>query len=417
MTIERRTALKAIASGTMLVPGLIAAARADEDRRTRLLAARSAPVLRRDRLPDPVVLDAIELLRHGNQYFVRVRAKDGGTGLALTNRRLINSVYPLFLNRVAPFFEGRDVRDLEGLIDGVFRHRLNYKWQGLAFWVCVAWLEFAILDLLGKRVGVPVGDLLGDRIRDVSGIYYANGDRTSDAEGVVEQLEALIAQSGARAVKFKLGARMHYTDASTARDLALIPLARRRLGDDAVLFADANSSFDVGMAVRIGRVMQDHGYGFFEEPVRFDYFEETKAVADALTIPIAGGEQETSMRRFRWLIEHQAVQVAQPDLLFFGGLTRSIRVARMADAAGMKVVPHMSGFGLGSLYVLHFASVVPNALDYQEYKGDKDGVPYQVVGTGAPLTSIDGDIAIPSAPGLGVAFDPDYLAQARPVVL
>ena len=415
--IERRAALKAIASSTMLVPGLAAAARADEDRRARLLAARSAPVLRRDRLPDPVVLDAIDLLRHGNQYFVRVRDSDGGVGLALTNRRLINSVYPLFLDRVAPFFEGKDVRDLEGLIDGVFRHRLNYKWQGLAFWVCVAWLEFAILDLLGKRVGAPVGDLLGDRIRDVSGIYYANGDRTSDAEGVVDKLEALIAQSGARAVKFKLGARMRYTDASTARDLALIPLARRRLGDDATLYADANSSYDVDMAIRIGRVMEDHGYGFFEEPVRFDYFEETKAVADALTIPIAGGEQETSMRRFRWLIEHQAVKVAQPDLLFFGGLTRSIRVARMAGAVGMKVVPHMSGFGLGSLYVLHFASVVPNALDYQEYKGDKDGVPYEVVGTGAPLRSIGGDIAIPSAPGLGVAFDPDYLSQARPVVL
>ena len=272
-----------------------------------------------------------------------------------------------------------------------------------------------MLDLLGKQIERPIGELLGGRLRNRAAIYYANGDRKSSAEAVVDQLRALIDKSGARAVKFKLGARMHYTEASTRRDLELIPLARKALGDDATLYTDSNSSYDVPMAIRIGKLLEEHGYAFFEEPVQFDYLEETKAVADALDVPIAGGEQETSMRRMRWLIENRAVQIPQPDLLFFGGLIRSIRAARMADLAGMKVVPHMSGFGLGILYVLHFASVTPNANEYQEYKGDKDGVPYEVVGTGKPLESSNGEIEIPSGPGLGVVFDPDYLAAAERV--
>ncbi len=411
--INRRQLITAVGATTLL-----SGARAENPipaEQDELRAASKSPVLRRDRLTDPVIIESVELLRNGKQFFVHVRSRDGATGIALTNQRLIRNVYPLFLQMVAPYFVGKDARDLDALVDGVFRNALNYKWQGLAFWVCVAWLEFAVLDLLGKQVERPIGELLGGRLRNRSAIYYANGDRKSSAEEVVDKLRALIDKSGARAVKFKLGARMHYTEASTRRDLELIPLARKALGDDATLYTDSNSSFDVPMAIRIGKLLEEHNYAFFEEPVQFDYLEETKAVADALDIPIAGGEQETSMRRMRWLIENRAVQIPQPDLLFFGGLIRSIRAARMADQAGMKVVPHMSGFGLGILYVLHFASVTPNANEFQEYKGDKDGVPYEVVGTGKPLESIDGEIEIPAGPGLGVKFDPDYLAAAERV--
>ncbi len=383
----------------------------------RLIDASETPVLKKELFTSSVTIESIDLLRRDDQFFVHVRSTDGAEGIAMTNRSLVNSVYPLLLNRVAPVFIGEDARNLEDLLKEVFVRGLNYKWQGAPFWMCVAWVEFAILDLLGKTIEQPVGALLGTRFRDQTPIYYANGDRSSSAGEVVDQLKELIQKSGARAVKFKLGARMRFDDASTARDLALIPLARKELGDETTLYTDANSSFDVPTAIRIGKRLEEYNYSFFEEPVQFDYSEETKAVADALKIPIAGGEQESSMRRFRWLIENDAVQIPQPELLFFGGLIRCIRVARMAEVAGKKVVPHMSGFGLGILYVLHYASVVPNSSEYQEYKGDKDGIPYEVVGTGKPLESINGVIQIPKSPGLGVAFDPSYMSSAKRVVL
>lgn len=414
--IDRRDLLKTAALGTLL-PTVARSAPGDVDAglRERLVAAQLSPVLRRERLREPIIIDTVELLNKDDQFFVRIRSTDGVEGIALTNRRVIRSIYPMLPALVMPHFVGKDARDLDALIEGVFVRGQNYKWQGLGFWSCVAWVEFAILDLIGNYVGAPVGALLGERIRDRTAIYYANGDRTSEAAAVVGQLEELIAISGARALKFKLGARMHSTDASTRRDFELIPLARKRLGYEITLFTDSNSSFDVPLAVRIGRLLEAHDYDFFEEPVQFDHFEETRAVADALEIAIAGGEQEYSMRRFQWLIENRALQILQPDLLFFGGFVRSIRVARMAEAAGLRVVPHMSGFGLGSLHVLHFASVVPNSLEYQEYKGDKDGLPYEVIATGEPLRSVDGEIEIPSGPGFGVRFDPDYMRQLRPV--
>ena len=89
----------------------------------------------------------------------------------------------------------------------------------------------------------------------------------------------------------------------------------------------------------------------------------------------------------------------------------------MAEAAGLRIVPHMSGFGFGSLHVLHFASSIPNSPDYEEFKGDKDGLPYEVTGTGKPVQAIDGEIDIPTGPGLGVRFDPDDIRLLKPVVL
>ena len=159
--------------------------------------------------------------------------------------------------------------------------------------------------------------------------------------------------------------------------------------------------------------MQEQGLAFLEEPVPFDYYDETKQIADDLPIPVAGGEQESSLRRFRWMIEHRGVDVVQPDLFYFGGFIRSIRVARMAAAAGMPCTPHMSDGGLGYLYVAHFASCVKNAGPFQEYKGRDGSLP--VSSDSSPLTSVKGLMKVPVGPGLGVTIDPAYVKAAEVV--
>ena len=151
----------------------------------------------------------------------------------------------------------------------------------------------------------------------------------------MEYLRTLVAQTGATALKFRLGGRMsNNADSLPGRTEALIPLVRESFGKEMTLYADSNSSYDVKEAVRIGRLMEEHDYAFLEEPCRFDHLWETKEVADALTIPVAGGEQEFSMRRFRWAIENRGVDVVQPDLHYFGGYLRCTRVARMAERPG-----------------------------------------------------------------------------------
>lgn len=384
-----------------------------DDLAGRIDRALSAPVLRTERLKEPVKIAALELLRSRNQFLVRARSADGATGIAGGHGSVLESAYPILLKRVLPFFAGKDARELESLLEGVYLKDSNYKWQGLPFWVCVAAAEIAVLDLLGQVADRPLGDLLGGVVRREIAVYRASGNRGNSPEQEIDYLKKIVAETGAGAIKFRLGARMRHDEASTRRDLAMIPLTRKTFGERMAIYADANGSYDIPMALKMGRLMEGQKFAFFEEPVPFDYYDETKQIADRLAIPIALGEQESSLRRFRWIIEHRAAQIVQPDLLYFGGLIRSIKVARMAAAAGLDCTPHMSGGDLGHLYVAHFASCVPNAGPHQEYKGDDNTLP--VACETSSLKSENGILKVPTGPGLGVAIDPEFLRKASVV--
>jgi len=375
--------------------------------------ALAQPVLKAEFFKQPVKIAAVELLKNGKQYLVRVRSTDGATGIAIANPDVMISTYPIFLNRVAPFFVGKDARELESLIEGVYLHNSNYKWQGLPFWACLASAELAILDLLGKVAAKPIGELLGSIVRKEIAVYRASGNRGNSPEAEIEYLRELVAETGAKAIKFRLGGRMKYNQETTRRDKALIVQTRKVFGDGMTIYADANGSYDIPMAIHVGKLMQEYRLAFLEEPCPFDYYDETKQIADALDIPIAGGEQESSMRRFRWMIENNALQIVQPDLIYFGGIIRSIRVARMAAAAKMDCTPHMSGGGLGYLYVVLFASCVPNAGPFQEYKGIDKSLP--VTSDTSSLKSENGIIKVPSGPGLGIKIDPEFISKAAVV--
>jgi len=121
-------------------------------------------------------------------------------------------------------------------------------------------------------------------------------------------------------------------------------------------------------------------------------------VTDTLDIPVSGGEQEFSDRRFRWMIANRGVDIVQPDLHYYGGMIRSLRVAHMADLAGMSTTVHISG-GFGFVYMLHFASVVKAPGRYQEYKrGIKKYGPW----FDPPLETNDGAFLTPKGPGVGI---------------
>ncbi|MCD6354623.1 MAG: hypothetical protein J7L95_03650 [Prolixibacteraceae bacterium] len=175
------------------------------------------------------------------------------------------------------------------------------------------------------------------------------------------------------------------------------------------IYADSNGSYTPDEAIRIGKILEENKIDFYEEPVPFDWYEETKQVADALTIPIAGGEQEPSLHNFRWLIANNALQIVQPDIFYFGGMIRSMKVARMAGLSGKLCVPHISGSGLGYLYMMHFVSAVPNAGPFHEFKGFNRSIPLQC--STSDLVSHNGVVTVPSGPGLGVEIDPDFIAR------
>jgi L-alanine-DL-glutamate epimerase-like enolase superfamily enzyme len=416
MKLSRRTVL----AGALATGGAVAYQAGSQKKnggprrpsRQELHRAALAPVLKRDGLKSPVIIDSLRLLKKDDEYFVHVRSKDGAEGIAVTNPR------PEYLDRILkqvvfPFFIGKDARDLDRLLWDFYREDSNYKLQGLAMWCPHAWTEFAILDMLGRVAGKSMGALLGDVVRQEVPIYVASGRRDTTPEQEVEFLAGLLQQSGAKALKMRLGGRMsRNADALPGRTEGLIRLSRKTFGDGIDIHGDANSSYDdPQQAIKIGRMLEEIKAVYYEEPCEFDDLEGTKIVRDALTIPVAGGEQEASEWRFRWMIEHGGVDIVQPDLQYYGGMIRSLRVARMADLASMPTTVHISG-GFGFVYMLHFASVIRDPGKYQEYKlgTEKYGNWFD------PAIQVkDGKMSIPKGPGVGIKDIAAVLKGAKEV--
>jgi L-alanine-DL-glutamate epimerase-like enolase superfamily enzyme len=370
--------------------------------------AAAAPVLRLDGLTSPVIIESLRLLKKDGEYFVHVRSKDGAEGVSVANPPRPEYLDKILKQLVMPFFVGKDARDLENLLWELYRWRDNYKLQGLALWSPQAWIEFAVLDMLGRIARQPMGALLGDVVRQEVACYVASGRRDTTPEQEIEHLRKLLEESGARAVKFRVGGRMsRNADASPGRTEKLIPLVRKTFGDAIDIHADANSSYDPPQAIRVGRMLEEVGAVYFEEPCPFDHLEDTKVVADALTIPVAGGEQEYSDWRFRWMIANRGVDIVQPDLHYYGGMIRSVRVARMAALAKMPTTVHISG-GFGFIYMLHFASCVPDIGRYQEYKLGRETYDW----FDPPLKVKDGKMTVPAGPGVGIKDVADVLKGA-----
>ena len=360
----------------------------------------------------PIRVRSIDLLKIEKNFIVRATSTDGVKGYAV-GKDPIEDYTTILTRRVAPFFIGKDVRDLETLIDEVYVK--NYKLAGQPFWLPVGTVEEALFDLFGKTVHKPVGALLGAaNPRKEIPIYLSGSGRETTAEKEVEVYREAMARSGANAVKFKIGGRMsRNADAYPGRTEKMIELARKTYGDKAIIYVDANGSYDSKKAIEVGRWLESLGVAFYEEPCPFEEFQETKRVKDALKIPIAFGECDSSFAMFQWLIDNRAMDIVQPDLNYNGGFIRSARVARMAAKAGMVITPHNTQTGVEGCNILQFASAIPNCGPYMEwvYRGKDNNESW----FSPHLVVKGGKVQVPQGPGLGIALDESYVAKAAAI--
>lgn len=375
------------------------------------------PVLKRELFTNPVIIETLELLRYKDNFLCQVRSRDGAEGLSVGHNGL-NALYPIFIHNLQPFFLGKDARDLDFLLEKVFIYGFNFRYNGISIGTPLATIEFAILDLLGGIAKKSIGQLIGDIHHTDVTVYQATEYREKSVEESLELIKRDVAEYNAHALKIKIGGLMFMTTDINAigppgRTEKIIPLIRKTFGDQMALFADANGFYSVEEAIRVGKLLEEYRYGFFEEPVMFDWHEETKQVAERLSLPIALGEQEYSLHGFRRLIANDAVQIVQPDNYYFGGMIRSMKVARMAAAFGKRCTPHMSGGGLGYLYMMHFVSALPNAMPHHEFKGLATNVQFEC--KTSALKVVDGTIKVPTGPGLGVDLDPAYVSKHQAV--
>ena len=376
------------------------------------------PVLKKQLFAAPVIIESLELLRLNNSYLCRVRSRDGAEGISVAHSGM-RTLFPIFLHNLQPFFLGKDARELDLILEKVYIFGFNFRYNGIALGLPLATIEFAILDMLGRIAKKPVGQLIGEIHNPEVGVYVATEWRERPVEESIQLIKKAVAEyPAARALKIKIGGLMFMTTDMYAvgppgRTEKMIPLVRKTFGDDMALYADSNSFYSVREAIRVGKLLEEYKYRYFEEPVMFDQIEDIKQVADALALPVANGEQDNSFYGFRWLIANDGIDIVQPDNYYFGGLIRSMKVARMAAAFGKSIVPHMSGGGLGYLYNIHFVSAVPNAGEHHEFKGLRTNVRFEC--KTSPLKVVDGKIKVPTGPGFGADFDPEWVKQHQVV--
>ena len=190
---------------------------------------------------------------------------------------------------------------------------------------------------------------------------------------------------------------------------------RRAMGDDVALLVDANSCYSPARAIEVGHILQDNGISHYEEPCPYWEFDQTKEVTDALDIDVTGGEQDCMMASWRDMIERQIVDIVQPDGCFLGGMSRTSRVAKMAEAAGIPVTPHCANLSMVTLFTMHLLRAIPNAGKYLEFAIEGlDYYPWQdQLFVEDPYAIVDGQATVTDAPGWGVEVNPAWLDTAQ----
>ena len=198
MKSNRRKFLGVAAGATALSAIRASAAPAETHVTDEVLEqAASKPVLDVSAFKEPIIIESIELLQKGKEHFLRVRSKDGAEGISVDNGRM-KVLQPILNQLITPYFIGKDARDLEEHLFGVYREHDNYKFQGLALWCPVAMVEFAILDMLGRIRNQSIGQLLGGVVRKDIPFYVASGRRDTTPEQEIDYLKKLIDETGAQ---------------------------------------------------------------------------------------------------------------------------------------------------------------------------------------------------------------------------
>jgi L-alanine-DL-glutamate epimerase-like enolase superfamily enzyme len=362
----------------------------------------------------PIKIESIDLLQAHNQFFLRTRSTDGAEGLIQT-KDMVDYV-SILAHRVREHFLGKDARDLEHLIDEVYATNSNYKLAGQEFWCPVAYVEQSLLDLMGKQLNKPVGELLGGVLRKEIPIYLSGSGRDTTADEEVEVYVREQERTGAKAVKFKIGGRMSDNyDAYPGRTDKILELAQKKLTGKVTLMADANGSYDAKNAIEMGRRLQEMKYLWFEEPCPWEELSETKRVADALDMKVAFGEQDSSLWKFQYMIDNKVMDIVQPDLNYNGGFVRAAKVARMARKVNMWICPHDTQTGAATVNILQFAATTPNIGPYMEYVSRKQ--PKKESWYAPNFDIKDGVLPVPTGPGMGLMFDPDFVKSANVIKL
>ena len=355
------------------------------------------------------IIRSIETFTHDLFTVVRVRGDDGSEGFGQTAGSNPDITAEVLHRQAAPHALGRDVDDIDGLIERCYAREAKFLGSYLAR--ALAGVDTALWDLRAKRVGLSVSALLGgkmDRI-PVYGSYQLRNTQPADA---VARLKQARDQYGYEAFKIKIGKRRgRDEDQWPGRTPTLIRSVRQAFGNEVCLLADANSGYTPKHAIAIGRMLEEHGYQQFEEPCPHQELEWTAEVTAALALDVCGGEQDYDMAQFRRMVKMQAVDVVQPDIGYVGGFTLARQVAEIAAEANLVCQPHSGNRSMLMVFALHLFASLRNPGPFAECAVDPPPAHFAMYSP--TLTVTDGYVRLPDGPGWGVMLNREWISKAK----
>jgi len=345
------------------------------------------------------VSDSLHTYDAGSDLVTKIHTDEGVTGFSTMGFGRIKSgpdTLKLIIDReLAPLLIGQD--------PFFSRMHKNNMWVATEYYGTVGISNFAISaidiamwDICGKALNKPVSHLLGvakDRIPayGMVGWYFEGGESMF----VKQCVDA--AEEGFKAVKIKVGRD------SLADDLYRIKLIKKELGDEFRVMVDANCIFDEAEAFRRGRAYEQAGVYWFEEPMQPYLRDSHRKLAEALDIPIAIGENYYTRHQFYDVISHKAVDIVQPDARRAGGVTEWMDIAAISEAAGLKFACHGGGPANVNLLCAMNNSIY---LETGSLKRENSVLKYR-------LELVDGDVLLPTAPGMATEVNEDYINKFR----
>jgi galactonate dehydratase len=349
-------------------------------------------------------ITAVEPLLIDRYLFVQVHTDAGIVGLGESGTWGYLEASAQAVRTFAAYLVGQDPLRIEHHWQYMYR---SSHFRGAAIMGAISAIDIALWDIAGKHFGVPVYQLLGGKCRDKARVYYHVFGRTTEqlVQGCIDAKAQGFTAIGHLTPFLDEPHDVPYFKTHAAKISDAVETVRRyreAVGNEVDLCIEIHRRMAPAEAVVLARGIEEFHPFFYEDPILPDNFDAMALVAQNIHIPIATGERLHTIYEFEMLLRRGAVQYVRPDVCMAGGITHSKKIAALAEAHHVGVVPHNPLSPVSTAACLQLAACIPN-FSLQEYPIGEDQPPKSEIVTGAPRLE-QGFLIIPDAPGIGVAL-------------
>ena len=344
--------------------------------------------------------------------FVKTTLEDGSVGFGQMSTYHADITAQIFHKQVAPWILNKSWEDFDDIENLVLEK--EHKFPGSYLLRAIAGLDTSLWDLKGKILNKPVTALIGGIPGDLK-VYGSSMKRDISANDEADRFKRFHQEKGIDAFKFRIGAECgRGLDEWEGRTEDIVITINKSLDKSIKKLVDANSCYSADQAIEIGKLLEDNDVSHFEEPCPYWEPEQTKKVTDALSIDVTGGEQDCDLRIWRDMVDRKIVNIFQPDVMYLGGLTRTLQVAKIIERGGFTCTPHAANLSLVTMCTMHLLKAIPNAGPYLELSIEgEDYYPWQQeLFLDKPFEVKNGSINISDKPGWGVDINPQWIETA-----